>query len=365
MSASLHVMTVVGARPQFVKAAMVSRAIVEYASVHKDSIHESIIHTGQHFDANMSEIFFEQMQIPKPAWNLNVHGGSHGAMTASMLEKIETLLLDKRPDLMLLYGDTNSTLAGALAASKLGVPIGHVEAGLRSFNRQMPEEINRVLTDHLSEFLFCPTHVSVHNLRSEGITSGVFHVGDVMHDAAKLFGALADGKILEDHGLTSGEYFLATCHRAENTDSKERLEAIFTALVQIAKEKPLVLPLHPRTRKMVTNFGLENLLEPLTILPPVSFLDIVALTQSAKALLTDSGGMQKEAYFHRIPCITLRDETEWVETIESGWNQLVGADFNAICHAVSTLEPGRQEIPEYGDGNSSHKIVQKILTLKS
>jgi UDP-GlcNAc3NAcA epimerase len=378
---TFRLLTVVGARPQFVKAAMVSRAIAAHNAVNADGqIVEEIIHTGQHYDENMSEIFFRQMGIPKPAANLNVGSGSHGAMTARMLEGLEREMQARKPDWVLVYGDTNSTLAAALAAAKLHIPVAHVEAGLRSFNRRMPEEVNRVLTDHVSALLFCPTTAAVENLKREGIVDGVHHVGDVMYDAALVFGEIAERQstALRDWGLSSKGYFLATVHRAENTDDPERLKGIWSAFERIGtSEAPLVFPVHPRTRAKLTALSLcgsealplchsgagGDARGPLTsavqLLPPLSYLDMVLLEKHAKAILTDSGGVQKEAYFHGVPCVTLRDETEWVETVSAGWNGLAGAEMEAIVRAVMSAVPGKP-IGEYGTGRTAEAVVARL-----
>jgi UDP-GlcNAc3NAcA epimerase len=362
----VKILTIVGARPQFIKAAMVSRAIVEHN--HRGAnpiIVEEIIHTGQHYDANMSDIFFQQMHIPEPAVNLGAGTGRHGEMTARMLSQIEQEIVTRNPDWGLVYGDTNSTLAGALAAAKLHVPVAHVEAGLRSFNKRMPEEINRILTDHVSSLLLCPTHAAVSNLGNEGITQGVHHVGDVMYDAALIFGEIAGRKsaILRDLSLTPGKYHLATVHRAENTDDSSRLQNIIKAFN--ALEEPVVLPLHPRTKKILQSIS-SSLLTPrssLRIIDPVSFLDMVQLEKHAKCILTDSGGVQKEAYFHGVPCVTLREETEWVETVNAGWNQVVGADTEKIIAAVRRARAG-VTITEYGQGNAAADVLRHIYTEK-
>lgn len=362
IKSELHILTIVGARPQFIKAAMVSRAILAH-NERGDAppLRESIIHTGQHYDEKMSQVFFEDMGIPEPAANLQIAGGTHGEMTGRMLAAIERELLDRRPDCVLVYGDTNSTLAGALAASKLHIPVAHVEAGLRSFNRRMPEEINRVMTDHLSTLLFCPTPIAIANLEREGVTEGVHTAGDVMYDAAVLFGELADPAFPASLGIGDSDFLIATVHRAENTDDPKRLEGIFRALHHLANERPLVLPLHPRTAKAVAANDLGDLLEPLHVLEPVSFLEMVALLQAAAVVLTDSGGVQKEAYFHRTPCVTLRDETEWVETIDAGWNVLAGADTDTILKAAANAGPGSRNIPEYGDGKSADFMVARLV----
>lgn len=352
------ILTILGARPQFIKAAMVSRALLAGTA----RCTETLIHTGQHYDPEMSQVFFDEMGIPEPAVNLAVGSGLHGEMTGRMLAALEAEMLARQPDRVLVYGDTNSTLAGALAASKLHIPVCHVEAGLRSFNRRMPEEINRVLTDHMADLLLCPTREAMANLRREGIEAGVHAIGDVMHDAALVFGALADERsdILERHGLTAGAYALATVHRAENTDEQERLAGILEGLGTLAQEGPVVLPLHPRTRKCIEAHGLGDRTAGLTLLPPVPFLDMVRLERSARLILTDSGGVQKEAYFHQVPCITLREETEWVETVSAGWNQLAGADPKRISAAIAAASPG-EPIPDYGDGHAADEVARFLL----
>jgi len=363
LSSSLKIITVVGARPQFIKAAAVSRAI---ASQFSDQIEEKIVHTGQHFDENVSQVFFDELAIPKPHYNLAVSGGSHGAMTGKMLDGIEQVLLKEKPDWLLIYGDTNSTLAGALAASKLHIPIAHVEAGLRSFNMRMPEEINRIVSDRISTLLFCPTETAVRNLKTEGISKGVHNVGDVMYDVALFYQekARTQSNVLERLNLTPKNFGLATCHRAENTNDPQRLESILGAFAEIAKDLPLVLPLHPRTKKLITENNLASLLDLITITDPLPFLDMIALEQGAKMILTDSGGVQKEAFFYNTPCITLRDETEWVETISLGWNQLVGANAKAIIQAVEKINTGTNPMVQqnpYGNGDASQKICHYLL----
>jgi len=356
----MHILTIVGARPQFIKAAVVSRAIAQNPDL---GIREEIIHTGQHYDENMSDIFFVEMGIPEPAVNLRIGSGSHGQTTARMLEGIEGEIFARRPDALLVYGDTNSTLAGALAAAKLHVPVVHVEAGLRSFNRRMPEEINRVLADHLSALLLCPTTTAVASLAAEGIAEGVHHVGDVMFDAARIFGEIAESRsrILADFDLIPGSYCLATVHRAENTDDLIRLKGIFEAFAEIAvPERPVVLPLHPRTKAKLAEHRIDTSSNPaLRLVPPVSFLDMVMLEKNARLILTDSGGVQKEAYFHSVPCVTLRDETEWVETVEAGWNQIVGADPAAILNAARSAAPG-SFIKDYGTGKAAERVVELV-----
>jgi UDP-GlcNAc3NAcA epimerase len=361
----MKVVTVVGARPQFVKAATVSAEIARRAKSGA-VLEEVLVHTGQHYDQNMSQVFFDQLAVPRPKYNLAVGSGSHGAMTGKMLASVEQILLDEKPDWLLVYGDTNSTLAGALAAAKLHVPVCHVEAGLRSFDKRMPEEVNRILTDHVSKLLLCPTRTAIVNLKNEGVTQGVHHVGDVMYDAALIFAQVAAGSsdALVRHGLKSKGFNLATVHRAENTDDPLRLTGILEALSSLASaHHPLLLPLHPRTRATLKNRGLEGLLSSnpgLRVIEPVSFLDMILLEQHAALILTDSGGVQKEAYFHGVPCVTLRDETEWVETIEAGWNQLAGADRARIEQAAAAARPGRA-IHEYGDGKAASKVVDLLV----
>jgi UDP-GlcNAc3NAcA epimerase len=359
---NVKILTVVGARPQFVKAAMVSRAI----AVHNQRgqgprIAEEIVHTGQHYDPAMSQVFFDELDIPEPAVNLAIGSGSHAETTARMLEGIEREIAARRPDWVLLYGDTNSTLAGALAAAKLHVPVAHVEAGLLSFNRQMPEEINRVLTDHVSDLLFCPTKTAVENLAREGITRGVYQVGDVMYDAALVFGEIARQRstILVQLGLKPKGYYLATVHRAENTDDRGRLLGILQGLSELARELPVVFPVHPRTRKCIRDQGLPAHGDSIRMIEPVSFLDMIRLEQEAKVILTDSGGVQKEAYFHGVPCVTLRDETEWVETVEAGWNHLTGVRPERIVRAARDGRSG-MTIGQYGTGRTAASVLDLL-----
>jgi len=358
----MNILTILGARPQFVKAAALSRAIRERAG----QVTECIVHTGQHYDPGLSQVFFDELDIPAPSVHLDIAGGNHGAMTGRMLEGIERIIEQDHPDWVLVYGDTNSTLAGALAAAKLHVPIAHVEAGLRSFNRRMPEEVNRVLTDHVSTLLLCPTEMAVHNLRREGITDGVHNVGDVMFDIALYWRerARTHSKILGTLGLAEQGFVLATCHRAENTDDPARLGSIISALVEINRELPVVLPLHPRTRKCLQEHGLLHKLDALKLIDPVPFLDMIALEQAAQVILTDSGGVQKEAFFYQVPCITLRDETEWVETVELGWNRLTGADHDRIIEAFAATGNTRAETQHtapYGNGTASQLILDTLL----
>lgn len=363
----MNIITVVGARPQFIKAAAVSRAFAESNRAgRKPSIRERIVHTGQHYDDNMSKVFFDELRIPRPAVNLEVGSGPHGRQTGAMLERLETIFLEEQPDWVLIYGDTNSTLAGALAAVKLHIPVAHVEAGLRSFNRRMPEEINRVMSDHVSELLFCPTETAVNNLREEGVTGGVHLVGDVMYDSVLFNTKLAESKsdVIARLNLTSKSYYLATIHRAENTDDPIRLTGILDAFAQI--ETPIVLPLHPRTRKTLGE-RLGRFDGTVRVIDPVPYLDMLMLEKHARIILTDSGGVQKEAYWFGVPCITLRDETEWVELVHAGYNRLVGAIPTAINAAVADFESEDYQLPQnrskmlFGDGHCADKVVS-ILT---
>jgi len=348
--AKKNIMTVVGARPQFIKAAAVSRAIAQNAA-----FNEAIIHTGQHYDANMSDIFFDELGIPAPSHHLGLGGGRHGEMTGRMIEALEAIFLDQKPDAVMIYGDTNSTLAGALAAVKIHIPVIHVEAGLRSFNRKMPEEINRLVSDQLSDLLLCPTRVSVDNLKAEGITKGVHLVGDVMHDATLY--AVEQTKnntaLLDKLGLDNKPFALCTMHRAENTDDELRFKKLISFLEKEARERAVVFAVHPRTRKMMAARGVEP--KGVRLIDPVGYFDLHTLLQHCDLVLTDSGGLQKEAYFHRKPCITMRDETEWVETIEAGWNRL-------------WTEPDwigeRGVIADYGKGDAaeiSAKLIEEYL----
>lgn len=339
------IVTVVGARPQFIKAAALSRAIRE-----TDRLTEVMIHTGQHFDPNMSDLFFDELAIPKPKHYLDVNGGGHGDMVGRMLLAIEPILIDEKPDWVVVYGDTNSTLAGSLAAAKLHIPVAHVEAGLRSFNRRMPEEINRVVTDHLSTLHLCPTAVAVANLAAEGVVEEVHHVGDVMYDATlfALERAAGSSNILARLGLQPKHYSLATVHRAENTDNPAQFREVVQFLLEQSCRNPIVLPLHPRTRQAAAR--MEVSLKGLHVIEPVGYIDMAKLLHSAAEVYTDSGGLQKEAYFHRVPCTTLRDETEWTETVENGWNRL----WKGPPHV------SRSEINEYGDGRTAFKIVDLL-----
>lgn len=355
-------LTVVGARPQFIKAATVSRAI---RNASRGEVVETIVHTGQHYDKNMSGIFFEELDIPLPNYNLGISDMSHGAMTGRMMEAIETVILQEMPDCVLVYGDTNSTLAGALAAAKLHVPVAHVEAGLRSFNMRMPEEINRILADRVSTLLFCPTEAAVANLAKEGMTVGVQNVGDVMYDAVLHYGAKAKlgSYVYRDLALRDRGFVLATCHRQENTDCPNRMSGIVAALAQISLELPVVFPMHPRTRKRLSELGLDASLDQLYVVEPLSYLEMIALEQGARVIVTDSGGVQKEAFFFGVPCMTIRDETEWGETVDCGWNRLVGADTERIVAAYEvqkSFDNSSRRPGYYGDGRAAEKILAAL-----
>lgn len=362
----IKIICVCGARPQFIKAAAISRAIAKYnQSKSNDEIIEKIVHTGQHYDENMSKVFFDQLKIPRPKINLEVGSGSHGRQTGIMLQGIEEVLLDEQPNCVLVYGDTNSTLAGALAAAKLHIPVAHVEAGLRSFNRRMPEEINRVVADHVSSLLFCPTDTAVRNLASEGITKGVHQVGDVMYDSVLFNTSLAEqsSTIMQRLGLRSKSFYLATIHRPANTDDPQRMDSILSAFGQI--DGQIILPMHPRTRNILGE-DLSKISGNIYVIDPVSYLDMLMLEKNARLILTDSGGVQKEAYWFSVPCITLRDETEWVELVQAGCSQLVGADVSLILAAVAKAEKNTNMVSAdnaaelYGDGHSAEKIVAII-----
>lgn len=347
MRKTISVLTVVGARPQFIKAAPVSAAFLQ-----DGAFREVLIHTGQHFDQEMSGAFFSELGLPQPACNLGIHGGGHGAMTGKMLVALEEQMKTVNPTWVLIYGDTNSTLAGAIAAAKLGVPVAHVEAGLRSFNRGMPEEINRVVADHVSDLLLCPTSQAVDNLRREGITRNVHQVGDVMFDASLIAARRESADdIIERLGLTGQSFAVATVHRAENVDDPERLRSVVAYLRSHARSMRTVLPLHPRTREAISGSSIET--APLQVCAPLTYLEMARLLAGCAVVITDSGGLQKEAYFHGKPCVTLREETEWIETIQCGWNRL---------WTVPTYQP-RRPITEYGDGHAAERIVALLRDL--
>ncbi len=355
----MKVVTVLGARPQFIKAAPLSEALRKQHA-------EKIVHTGQHYDYRMSDVFFEELGIPKPDYFLGVGSKQHGAQTGEMLKGVEEVLLKEKPDWLLVYGDTNSTLAGALAASKLHIPIAHVEAGLRSYNRLMPEEINRVLTDHLASLLFCPTDQAVNNLAREGLSEGVVRTGDVMADALYFHVRRAEEKnIAGNPRYPRKSYLLATVHRAENTDNPGRLEGILQAFGRL--DGRIVLPLHPRTKKMIAERQM-TLPQNVEVIEPVSYLEMIILEKDAELILTDSGGVQKEAYLWQVPCVTLRDETEWIETVHLGWNKLTGANPEKIVAAVSSfrqnpLPPYLENL--YGNGKASEEIVATMAAMST
>jgi UDP-N-acetylglucosamine 2-epimerase len=366
----MKIISVIGARPQFIKL----KPIVD--ELKKRKINHILVHTGQHYDYEMSKIFFDELNVPKPDYNLEVGSYSHAKQTALMLERIEKVLLKEKPNTVIVYGDTNSTLAGALGAVKLNIPVAHIEAGLRSYKSDMPEEVNRVLTDHISKFLFCPTKTAVDNLKKEGITKGVHLVGDVMYDIFKSkinseFNSGPKPKTLQKLNLKSKEYFLLTIHRQENTDNPENLRSILFALKQIKKK--IVFPMHPRTRKTLKQLNSEfSLLKGTVttignflIMNPVSYLDMLVLEKNAKKILTDSGGVQKEAYWLSIPCITLRKETEWMETVKNGWNILVGTDVDSIIRAIRGMNVDFSTRQFYGKGNAATKIVDTLAVVSS
>jgi UDP-GlcNAc3NAcA epimerase len=372
-AAPVKIVTVVGARPQFIKAAPVGRAIRD-AARNGARVSEILVHTGQHYDDNMSAVFFDDLGIPAPDYELGIGSSAHGAQTGAMLAAVERILERERPDWVLVYGDTNSTLAGALAAAKMGIPVAHVEAGLRSFDRTMPEEINRVVADHLAARLFCPSSVAAANLAREGIRTGVRIVGDVMAEALAGAARRAETKEAEDGGrfglgrlgLEKGGYILATVHRAENTDDPVRLRGILAALESVARDRPVVFPVHPRTPKAMETAGWSP--DPntagagLRLIEPVGYLEMVRLESGAAMILTDSGGIQKEAYWLKVPCVTLRDRTEWVETVESGWNILAGAEERRIIRAVRNFRRPATSKTLYRRGlQASRRIVENLL----
>lgn len=358
----MKILTIVGARPQFVKAAALSREIKKHTG-----LREIIVHTGQHFDANMSDIFFEEMEIPKPDYNLNINGLSHGAMTGQMLEQLEKVMTGEKPDVVLIYGDTNSTIAGALAAKKLHIKVAHVEAGLRSFNMQMPEEINRILTDRISNWLFCPTDTAINNLKKEGyenIPSTIVKTGDVMEDAALYYAERAKEKshIIQTLNLGGKTFILTTIHRAENTDVAANLENIINALNELSETYPVIVPLHPRTRKIISDKGYQT---NFTIIDPVGYFDMIMLLQHCSLVITDSGGLQKEAFFFNKLCITTREQTEWVELVENGYNFIAGTDKQKIVslatQKITAAFPAKLNL--YGNGNACYNICKSLTSL--
>ncbi len=355
------IVTVLGARPQFVKAAVLSRIISKYKT-----IEEVIIHTGQHYDANMSAVFFEEMEIPKPKYNLDINGLSHGAMTGQMLQKIEEVLIDEKPDLVIVYGDTNSTLAGALAAKKLNIKVIHVEAGLRSFNMKMPEEINRILTDRISDLLLCPTDTAIENLEKEGflaLPSKVVKCGDIMKDAVEFYGKMAAQKssIVSKLNLKANEFVLATIHRQENTDTIDNLKSIFEGLEAISKQKQVVLPVHPRTKAILEKYNLNY---DITIIEPVGYFNMLELLKNCNLVITDSGGLQKEAFFNKKHCIIIREETEWVELVSNRFAKIVGYNKKSMMNAFESFQNSSAnfEIELYGN-EVGEKIYSEILSL--
>ena len=366
----MKLLTVLGARPQFIKAAALSRAISEKNSSSNLFIEEIIVHTGQHYDPKMSEIFFQELDIPFPDHNLEISNLSHGAMTGRMIEGIEKLIIKHNPDYVVLYGDTNSTLAGSIAASKLHTPIAHIEAGLRSNNLAMPEEVNRILTDRVSNLLFCPTTLAIKNLQDEGYpfqlansrNQIIENVGDVMLDVVRHFDKeFKKNKILENLGLKEKEYILCTIHRAENVDDYKNLDNILEALIHISADIRVVLPIHPRTKNKLSKYIEKNLFDALLIIDPLPYFDMQALSMNSKLILTDSGGLQKEAFFHQVPCITLREETEWVETVTSGWNTLAGSDKEKIVSIFNNIKTPNKIENLYGTGHAANKIVDSLL----
>jgi len=370
----MKLLSIVGARPQFVKAAVVSAAIEKYNSTASLKIEQKLIHTGQHYEHNLSGVFFDQLPLPAPDHHLGVGSGSHGAQTAAMLVGLENVMIEEKPDMTVVYGDTNSTIAGALASGKLHIPVAHVEAGLRSFNRAMPEEMNRVATDHLSDLLLCPTGTAVKNLKNEGIEHGAVMTGDVMLDAVRNFLPLAEQRTLlfEKLGVKPGEYILVTIHRAENTDVLDRLENLLRMLTRL--NRPVVFPMHPRLRDRIAKQeggALRQLLESardVQIIEPVSYLDMLLLECKARMILTDSGGVQKEAYFLGVPCLTLRDETEWLETLRGNWNRVVGTSPKKVLPLAESLwskngaQPkGQPDLKQFGGGHAGDRTVRAML----
>jgi len=346
----MKIVSIIGARPQFIKAAVVSKEIIK-----RDGIEEILVHTGQHYDENMSKVFFDELEIPKPDYNLGVGSASHAVQTGQMLIKTEELLMTEKPDWVLVYGDTNSTIAGALAATKLHIKIAHVEAGLRSFNKLMPEEINRITTDRISDLLLVPSQNAMKLLEKEGLAENSLFVGDVMFDSILFYQKMAEEKAVLSNITDEKDFYLATVHRAENTDDRERLQNIFSAFSEM--DKPVILPLHPRTRSKLEGIDFNDNVK---IIEPVSYLEMILLLKNCSKVLTDSGGLQKEAYFMKKPCITLRDETEWIETLNGNWNFVVGMDKNLILEKIS-VNTFDEQGEYYGDGKAGEKIVNALL----
>lgn len=351
----MKILTVAGTRPQLVKIGAVSRKL-------REKFTEVLVNTGQHYDYNMAGVFFDELNIPKPDYDLGVGSGSHGKQTGEMMIKLEEVFDKENPDVVLVYGDTNSTLAGALVASKRLIPLIHIEAGLRSYNKSMPEEQNRILTDNLSDLLFIPSNIAMQNLHREGITEGIYNVGDVMMDAVLYNAKLAEERYnLSDYGLTPKQYVLGTIHRAENTNDVNKLTAILKSFAKL--DKIVYLPLHPRTKKLINEYGINDIVDAssnIKIVEPISYLEMLLLEKNAYAIVTDSGGVQKEAYFSKVPCITLRDQTEWTETIDLGWNKLLNPINEDLSIALDNINTGEDIYDAYGDGSASDKIVRII-----
>lgn len=357
----MKLVTVVGARPQFIKAATISRLIKKEFS---NEIDEHIIHTGQHYDSNMSKVFFKALKIPTPKVNLKISNSSHGEMTGRMILKLEEVFLKKKYDALLVYGDTNSTLSASIAASKIHLPIIHVEAGLRSFNMSMPEEINRILTDRVSSLLFCPTSEAMKNLKKEGLSKNSYNVGDVMYDASKFYSDLVDtNKVLKKFNLDRDNFILATIHREENTNNTKRLLSIINSLRILSEKYQIIFPIHPRTKKFIKLNKLEKKFKNIKLVDPLDYLDMVALEKTSRVIITDSGGVQKEAFFFGKPCITVRNETEWVETVQLGWNKLTGANKDEIINGVESFYanyPKASNAKPYGNGHAAEKIIKSL-----
>ncbi len=347
----MKIVTIVGARPQFIKASVVSKEI-------RKKHEEILVHTGQHYDYNMSQSFFDELNIPKPNYQLDLKSSTVSERMGEMIKGIAEIILAHKPDLVIVYGDTDSTLAGAIAANKNDVPIAHIEAGLRSYDKNMPEEFNRVLVDHASKMLFCPTDIAVQNLKKEGITESTFNTGDVMFDSIINFGKMADNKILDDLKINSKQYLLATVHRKSNTENISVLKTIFEAFKECGEE--IVFPIHPRTLKCIKEHNIAHDFPNVKIISPVTYLQMISLEKNAKKIITDSGGVQKEAFFLKVPCITLRENTEWTETVENGWNVLAGTQKDSILNAIKNFKPSKEQVNHYGDGNASRIICEII-----